>query len=31
MNLTRDETHIALFEVEQCKKVIDICKNKHKQ
>lgn len=25
MNLTRDETHIALFEIEQCKQVIDIC------
>ena len=25
MNLRRDETHIALFEIEQCKQVIDIC------
>ena len=25
MNLTRDETHIALFEIEQCKQVIYIC------
>lgn len=25
MNLTRNETHIALFEIEQCKQVIEIC------
>ena len=25
MKLTRDEGHIALFEIEQCKQVIDIC------
>lgn len=26
MNLTRDETHIALFEIEQCKKVLELLK-----
>lgn len=28
MNLTKDETHIALFEIEQCKQVIEICQRK---
>ena len=28
MNLERKDTHIALFEVEQCKKVIELLKNK---
>lgn len=25
MNLSKDETHIALFNIEQCKKVIKLC------
>lgn len=27
MNLNRKDTHIALFEVEQCKKVVELLKN----
>ena len=30
MNLTRNETHIALFEIEQCKQVIEICQKNEK-
>lgn len=26
MNLTKDETHIALFEIDQCKQVVDLAK-----
>lgn len=28
MNLTRDETHIALFEIEQCKEVLKLLNNR---
>jgi len=28
MNLKKDETHIALFEVEQCKKVLELLKER---